>query len=142
MPAARSLVRLGIALLALFVFPERAHAQAGHSSSARSLASDSASDRPAGRVGKPSVATLATGVIAATVALVPLDRRLTPELREPASQHMEDLRETADVFAFLGGPGPFLVGGGLMLGGTITQRPAVTASGSNVIESVLLASGI
>jgi membrane-associated phospholipid phosphatase len=82
--------------------------------------------------------TLFAGAALTTIAVVPLDR---PVERRA---HLEDLRhrgirQAADAFGFTGGPGPFIAGGALYLGGVSSGSPRVARLGVTMTEGVLLA---
>jgi membrane-associated phospholipid phosphatase len=81
------------------------------------------------------------GVIAvlSTIAMAPLDGRTARELQERRLQGNDDLQHTARDLAFLGGPGPFLMGAGFYAAGRISRMPRLADAGLHMTEAVLLA---
>ena len=80
--------------------------------------------------------------VLATVAIVPLDGRTARELQEQGFQSNGDLQSYARQLAFLGGPGPFLMGAGLFAGGHLSRMPRLADAGLHMTEAVLLAASI
>ena len=80
--------------------------------------------------------------VLATVAIAPLDSRTVGAMQAPRFQGSEDLQRAARQFAFLGGPGPFLIGAGLFATGRITRMPRLADAGLHMTEAVLLAASI
>jgi membrane-associated phospholipid phosphatase len=81
------------------------------------------------------------GAALSTLALAPLDQ---PVERRA---HLEDLRHrgirrAANAFAFTGGPGPFVAGGALYLGGLTTGSASVARLGVTMTEGVLVAASL
>jgi len=89
-----------------------------------------------------SPAVLGGVAVLATIALAPFDHQISGELQAPRLQGADDLHQTAKAFAFFGGPGPFMVGGALMLAGTVTGQSPISAAGRRITESVLLSASI
>jgi membrane-associated phospholipid phosphatase len=85
---------------------------------------------------------LTAGAIVATVAIAPFDTRAAAMFQRHWLQSDAELKRGADAAAFMGGPGPFLVGASLFAGGKVMQRPALADAGLHVTESVLLAASI
>jgi len=77
-----------------------------------------------------------------TVAIAPLDGRTARELQEQQFQRSDDLQHTARDLAFVGGPGPFLVGASLFTAGRLTRMPRLADAGLHMTEAVLLAASV
>jgi membrane-associated phospholipid phosphatase len=77
--------------------------------------------------------------VLSTIAMAPLDGRTARELQEPRLQGNDDLQHTARDLAFLGGPGPFLMGAGFFAVGRISRMPPLANAGLHMTEAVLLA---
>ena len=77
--------------------------------------------------------------VLATVAIAPLDGRTARELQEQQFQRSDDLQHAARDLAFLGGPGPFLMGASLFAAGRLSGMPRVADAGLHMTEAVLLA---
>src|SRR3984893_15402604 len=84
------------------------------------------------------------GVLAvlATVAISPLDARAARILQTERLQGSDDLQHTARDFAFLGGPGPFVIGAGLYAAGRPTRMPRLANGALHMMEAVLVAASI
>jgi membrane-associated phospholipid phosphatase len=80
--------------------------------------------------------------IVATVAISPLDVRTARKLQEQHFQSNGDLQSTARQLAFLGGPGPFLMGAGFFVAGRLSRMPRMADAGLHMTEAVLLAATI
>ena len=80
--------------------------------------------------------------IAATAAVAPFDRRSAAFMQAPRLQRMSDLQHAARDAAFMGGPGPFLLGATLFAGGHLTGSQPVADVGLHLTESLVLAAGI
>lgn len=80
--------------------------------------------------------------VLATVAIAPLDRSTAGALQEQHLQRNTDLQHTARDLAFLGGPGPFVMGAGLFAAGRIAHMPRLAGAGIHMTEAVLLAASI
>ena len=80
--------------------------------------------------------------VLATMAIAPLDGRTARELQEKQLQGNDDLQQTARQLAFVGGPGPFLMGAGLYAAGRMTRMPRLANAGLHMTEAVLLAASI
>lgn len=87
-------------------------------------------------------AVLGAVSVLATVAVAPFDRRLALAMQGQHLQRSDDLQHSARDFAFLGGPGPFLMGTGLYVAGRITGLPRLANSGLHMTEAVLLAASL
>jgi membrane-associated phospholipid phosphatase len=72
------------------------------------------------------------------LALIPFDRPLSTRLQD-RSRADEDIGDAAKSLAFLGGPGPFVVGGVLLLGGVASGQAPIESAGRRVTESVTIA---
>jgi membrane-associated phospholipid phosphatase len=107
-------------------------------------AQDSHSDST--RITRPWVTKhdAAAGALAvlATLAIAPLDARTARELQEQRFQRSDDLQHTANDLAFLGGPGPFVIGAGLYAAGRLTRMPRLAGGALHMTEAVLLAASI
>ena len=77
--------------------------------------------------------------VLATVAVAPLDGRTARELQEQQFQRNGDLQHTARQLAFLGGPGPFVMGASLYAAGHLSRMPRLADAGLHMTEAVLLA---
>jgi membrane-associated phospholipid phosphatase len=77
--------------------------------------------------------------VLATVAIAPLDATAARKLQEQQFQQSEDLQSTARQLAFVGGPGPFVVGAGLFVAGRLARMPRLADAGLHMTEAVLLA---
>jgi len=84
-------------------------------------------------------AVLGAVAVLATLAISPLDARTARELQEKRFQGSDDLQHTARDLAFLGGPGPFVMGAGLYAVGRLTRMPRLAGVGLHMTEAVLLA---
>jgi membrane-associated phospholipid phosphatase len=80
--------------------------------------------------------------VLATIAMAPLDGRTARKLQEQRFQANDDLQHTARQLAFLGGPGPFLMGAGLFAAGHISRMPRLADAGLHMTEAVLLAASV
>ena len=77
--------------------------------------------------------------VLATVAISPLDGRTARKLQEQQFQGSDDLQQAARQLAFLGGPGPFLIGAGFFAAGRLSRTPRLADAGLHMTEAVLLA---
>ena len=84
-------------------------------------------------------AVLGAVAVLATLAISPLDARTARELQQQHLQANDDLQQTARQFAFLGGPGPFVMGASLYAAGRLTRVPRLADAGLHMTEAVLLA---
>lgn len=100
---------------------------------------DSAVTRPWVTKGDAVVGALA---VLATVAIVPIDGRAARKLQEGQFQRSDDLQHTARQLAFVGGPGPFLMGATLFAVGHLTRMPRLADAGLHITEAVLLAASV
>lgn len=80
--------------------------------------------------------------VMATVAVAPLDHPIDSEIQESNWQRPSALHRVANDLAFLGGPGPFVVGGGFYIVGRLAGNTAAADVGLHVTESVLLSAAI
>ena len=87
-------------------------------------------------------AVAGVAAVLATVIVAPLDRRTASVLQQKRLQGSDDLQHAARDLAFLGGPGPFLIGAGLFVGGRLTRMPRLADAGLHMTEAVLLAASI
>ena len=85
---------------------------------------------------------VAGAVIATTVAIAPFDQRIATFLQRPRLQHESDLQHAAQDAAFMGGPGPFLLGAALYAGGRLTGERSVAGLGLHLTQAVLLAASV
>ncbi len=63
-------------------------------------------------------------------------------MQRPVLQSNARLQNAASVAAFMGGPGPFFLGAGLLTGGRILGQPQLADVGLHLTEGVLLAASI
>lgn len=77
--------------------------------------------------------------VLATVTIAPLDGRTARGLQEQQFQRNDDLQHAARQLAFLGGPGPFVIGAGLYAAGRLTRMPRLADAGLHMTEAVLVA---
>lgn len=84
-------------------------------------------------------AVAAALAVLATVAVAPLDGRTARGLQEQRFQSSDDLQHTARQLAFLGGPGPFLMGASLFAAGRLSGMPRLADAGLHMTEAVILA---
>lgn len=80
--------------------------------------------------------------IGATVAVAPFDRRTAALFQRHWLQKSGDLQRGASTAAFMGGPGPFLLGATLFGGGRLLHRQNFADVGLHLTEGVLLAASI
>lgn len=76
-----------------------------------------------------------------TIAVAPLDRPVERRAHLEDLRH-RDIRKAADAFGFTGGPGPFVAGGALYLGGLASGSVPVARLGVTMTEGVLLAASL
>ena len=87
-------------------------------------------------------AVLGAVAVLATMAIAPLDARTARELQEKRLQGSDDLQHAATDLAFLGGPGPFIMGATLYAAARITRMPRLADAALHMTESVLLAASV
>ena len=80
--------------------------------------------------------------IVLTAALAPFDGRIRAFLQAPRMQRIHGLRPAAGAAAFMGGPGPFLLGAAFVAGGRLGRARPVEDVGLHLTEAVLLAAAI
>ncbi len=80
--------------------------------------------------------------LGATIAVAPFDRRTAALFQRHWLQESDDLQRGASTAAFMGGPGPFLVGASLFGGGRLLRRHNFADVGLHLTEGVLLAASI
>lgn len=80
--------------------------------------------------------------MAVTAAVAHFDRRSAAFMQAPRLQRIPDLQSAARDAAFMGGPGPFLLGGVLFAGGRLTASESVADVGLHLTEAVVLAATI
>lgn len=78
------------------------------------------------------------GAVLSTLAVAPLDQSVERRAHLEDLRH-RDIRQAANAFAFTGGPGPFVAGGALYLGGVVTGSTSAARLGVTMTEGVLLA---
>lgn len=78
------------------------------------------------------------GAALATVAVAPLDGTVERKAYHADLRH-RDVRSAASVFGFTGGPGPFIAGGALYLGGRTLGSDEVARLGLTLTEGVVVA---
>lgn len=82
---------------------------------------------------------------AATVAMFPLDRHLASAIRDSSLLANRGLSRASSFFRFFGAPGPYLIGGGLYVGGRLTHNKRATLLAIHGTEAVFVgaaASGV
>lgn len=84
----------------------------------------------------------AVAAVLATAALAPLDRPVQRALQVEDLQANGGLRRVTSGFAFAGGPGPFLVGATLFVGGRVSGSARVADRGVHLTEGVLAAAAL
>ncbi|GAC1413234.1 MAG: phosphatase PAP2 family protein [Gemmatimonadaceae bacterium] len=87
-------------------------------------------------------ATAGAMAVLATVAIAPMDRRTAKAMQRQRLQASDDLKTAARRLAFLGGPGPFVIGAGLFAVGRMTGKPRLAGAAVHMTEAVLLAASI
>src|SRR5579862_3865009 len=87
-------------------------------------------------------AKVAALAIVTTVALTPFDRRLIAQVRRPGLLSDDEIHAAAKDLSFLGGPGPFIIGGAFVAAGDLAHVGGAASVGIRVTESVLLAASI
>jgi membrane-associated phospholipid phosphatase len=92
-------------------------------------------------ISKHQVKVAALAVVT-TLALTPFDRRLMAQVRRPALLSDDEIHSAAKDLSFLGGPGPFIVGGAFVAAGELAHVSGAASVGIRVTESVLLAASI
>ncbi len=80
--------------------------------------------------------------IGATVAVAPFDKRTAALFQRHWLQESDGLHQSASTAAFIGGPGPFLIGATLFGGGRLLRRNSFADVGLHLTESVVLAASI
>jgi membrane-associated phospholipid phosphatase len=108
---------------------------------AQSPRSDSAAARA--RAAEPLFtrrdAFVAAGFAAATVALLPLDRRVAIRLQDSTTQANHFLHHSATGVELIASPGAYVIGGGLYAVGRLAHVPRAADLGLHGTEAVLLA---
>lgn len=87
-------------------------------------------------------AVLGAFAVAASVGLAQLDTRIESQFQNRRFQSDDEVHTTAWRLAFLGGPGPFFIGTGLMAVGVASGSSGELGAGRRITESVLLAASI
>ena len=80
--------------------------------------------------------------IAATLAVSPLDKPAATEFKEPGWQSSRSMQNVTADLAFIGGPGPFIVGGGMFAIGELGSAPRLASAGEHVTEAVVMAASL
>jgi membrane-associated phospholipid phosphatase len=80
--------------------------------------------------------------VLATAAATTVDGRSAAFMQQSRMQNSDALQGAAKSAAFMGGPGPFLIGGSLFTLGKLTGQPHVAQLGAHVTEAVVLAATI
>jgi membrane-associated phospholipid phosphatase len=78
----------------------------------------------------------------ATLALLPADRQIAEEFRDPAPQRSAFLRDGARAFNFLGDPGTLLVGVATFGVGRVTHSPHLTDLGLHTTEAIVVSGAV
>jgi membrane-associated phospholipid phosphatase len=84
-------------------------------------------------------AAIGAASVLATFAIAPFDQRLAEAMQKPTSQQRPQLQRFASGLSFMGGPGPFIAGGGLYVAGRLIHNPQLSGAGVDVTKAVLLA---
>lgn len=79
---------------------------------------------------------------AATVAMFPLDRHLASQIRDEDLIANRNLRRAASTFNFFGGPGPYLIGGGMYVIGRATKVPKAAELALHGTEAVVVGQAV
>jgi len=143
MPATRALRRFGALTtlgMATFVFAATAEAQSSvpPTTSPQSAVASSAPVAAPNFVARHRAATVAISGTALTLALFPLDRMVMQRVQRSDVQGALALRNTADAFNFIGGPGVVIASAGLLGVGYATHENTVTQIGIRATEAVVL----
>jgi membrane-associated phospholipid phosphatase len=77
-----------------------------------------------------------------TGLFAPLDRPVQRAFQDRELQDNRVLHRTADGFSLMGGPGPFIIGPALFLGGGLARYAPMQDVGAHLMEGVLLAASI
>jgi membrane-associated phospholipid phosphatase len=85
---------------------------------------------------------LAGAAVALTVLVAPMDNNIRATFQDDDIQGWRVVHHLASGFAFAGGPGPFVAGGALVLGGAILHRDGTATLGLHLAEAVVLAAAI
>ncbi len=80
--------------------------------------------------------------IIATLAVSPLDRPVANEFAETPWKSNKTLQSVTGSLAFMGGPGPFIVAGGMFALGELGRAPSLSAAGEHVTEAVVIAASL
>jgi membrane-associated phospholipid phosphatase len=79
-----------------------------------------------------------TGAVISTAAVAPFDHNVQRNASREDLRH-RGVRRAADALAFAGGPGPFIAGGALYLGGLSAGSPDAARLGVTLTEGVVMA---
>lgn len=104
-----------------------------------SLAASADEDHPF--VSRRDAITMASALVATGTA-APFDRAIQRAFRVEDLRDNRNLSRTANALAFLGGPGPFAVGGALYAAGEIGSSNRLAGLGVSVTEGVVLAAAL
>ncbi len=85
---------------------------------------------------------LAGVAVGATVMLAPFDERIAAVSQRHWLQGADDLQSGASTAAFMGGPGPFLLGASLYAGGVVSRHHNFADVGLHLTEGVALAASL
>ena len=85
---------------------------------------------------------ISLGALAATAVIAPFDARTAALFQRRWLQSDVELKRDATAAAFMGGPGPFLLGASLYVGGRMAHQSAFADVGLHLTESVVLAASI
>lgn len=89
-----------------------------------------------------SQAIIGAFAVAASVGLAQVDRPIESGFENRRLQQDDEMHSTAWTLAFLGGPGPFVIGSGLIAVGVASGSSGELGAGRRITESVLLAASI
>lgn len=87
-------------------------------------------------------AWLAAGFTAGTLAMLPLDKKLAHNFRQPVNQANPTLHDAAAFFRFMGQPAPQIIGPTLYIAGRLGHWHHIAALGLHGTESMLLGTAI
>lgn len=83
-------------------------------------------------------AALAAGFAVASIAMMPLDRKIAVEIQEPGSQTNHALKSAATGFRFMGSGGALLIGGSLYAVGRLGHNGTSADIGLHTLEAITI----
>ncbi|MEP7345753.1 MAG: phosphatase PAP2 family protein [Gemmatimonadaceae bacterium] len=87
-------------------------------------------------------AGIAAGFVGATIALFPVDERISKRLQRPSAQNNRFFRHASKGFEQLAVPGAYIIGGSVYVVGRLSHQPRVADLGLHTTEAVLIATGV